>query len=210
MSNQTKPIEPNAFVMYNKEDVPFAWDYSQKETDNHIVVKGVKFSAKTGRILSSQQTNQMTLWEPISYPEQKVELIPYKDVATRIELFNLNELQTVKVNSEEINFDSFEQQPTIQNFSEFIFSILEKENIPKDAKIINYDEFSIVVSYTRKETMEEITFRLYSSIEYEIKKNEYEMNKQLEIMKTHQEKLDQIKEKIRNQKNKYEEIKSNA
>jgi S-adenosylmethionine hydrolase len=122
----------------------------------------------------------------------------------------LNELQTVKVNSEEINFDSFEQQPTIQNFSEFIFSILEKENIPKDAKIINYDEFSIVVSYTRKETMEEITFRLYSSIEYEIKKNEYEMNKQLEIMKTHQEKLDQIKEKIRNQKNKYEEIKSNA
>lgn len=188
-----------AVVMYNSEGIAFKWTPVEKRTKNHIVALGVNFSLKTGKVAKNQNESSRVLWTPPQFlTRRQPVMIPYQDVAVKVEPFDMNNLETIEKQNGTFDFvlDIFRQTPTVENFMEQMKEQMEEQNIPMNATVENISESGISLSYKRKETLEERTNRLYYEPTLQDMKQRKELERCQAELEAKQNELEEIRKKV--------------
>lgn len=188
-----------AVVMYNDEGTAFKWAPVEKRTQNYIVVLGVNFSLKTGKVSKNQNQNSRVLWIPPQFLTRRQPVtIPYQDVAVKVEPFDMEQLETFEKQNGTFDFvlEILRQKTTVEDFFAQVKEQMEELNIPMNATIENISEFGLSLSYKRKETLGERTQRLYYEPTLQDMKNRKELERCQAEFEAKQKELEDIRKKV--------------
>lgn len=185
-----------AVVMYNSEGIAFKWTPVEKRTKTHIVALGVNFSLKTGKVAKNQSESSRVLWTPPQFlTRRQPVMIPYQDVAVKVEPFDMNDLEVIqkKENLFNLKVVFFNNGDTIEDALNNVHKIMQENNIPKDAVL---QEEGTVICYKRPETLEERTQRLYYEPTLQDMKHRKELERCQSELEAKQNELEEIRKKV--------------
>lgn len=98
--------EQSIVIVYGLNGEPFYISNVDKITSNYIEVLSTRFSKKTGKVLKQQPDNYGSCYKT---PESEVfaelkETVLFKDISSKIEIFDCSNLQTIKYLKRYFNF----------------------------------------------------------------------------------------------------------
>jgi hypothetical protein len=165
-------LNADAFVVYDKHNVPFYWCQPDTKESAHIRINHVLFSLNTGYIVPEQVIQKNINVDYHDGPD--FTHAPFSKVANRIEPFDLNERQVVSINNARLSIpgEEFDHIPMNKesDYADAISLLFSKTGLtdvafPETIHLheVKFSEYGIsgIVSFTRLESFYEITKRLY-------------------------------------------------
>lgn len=188
-----------AFQIIDNEGQVIKISEPSKISSSYIEIDGIFFSKKTGYKLS-KIPNFFSTFKYDAYSNN----IKIFDVASHIENFDENKLQSLDFYNQNISFEEIfcdSKNLTVDQFTSSIKESLDAYNIPSYATIDSISHSSICFSFTRKEDYNEYYNREYFDVRTKLTELKLEENKLSLIIENSKNDLEKIKKLIKKIKN---------